>query len=142
MIALITAALLLSACNKKAVPAVATPTPAPSVSPTATATATASPTATPTVGPVSVNVVLTFQGALQSNVLIIESLTYNYATNTPGTQVASATTASGTVSLTVNNPSSPICFSANYTPAGQPAPVSVANCQPSVSNNQTITLGN
>ena len=124
-VALLTLALLLSGCKGKSNVVPATPSPSPS------------PIAT------TVNVILTFQGVLQPNVLIAESASYNYATGTPGATIVSGTTnASGAVTLAIGNPATTYCFSANYTPAGQPGPIKVVNCQPSVTANQTITLGN
>ena len=124
-VSLLALALLVSGCKAKSTPLVpVTPSPSPTVATT-------------------VNVVLTFQGVLQPNVLITESATYNYATGTPSATVVSGTTNSnGTVTLAVGNPTSPYCFSANYTPAGQPGAIKVVNCQPSITIGQTITLGN
>ena len=124
-IALLTLALLLSGCKGKSnvVPATPSPSPTPLAS--------------------TVNVILTFQGTLQPGVLVTESGSYNYGTGTPGATVVSGTTnASGAVALAIGNPNQTYCFSANYTPAGQPGPIKVVNCQPSVTANQTITLGN
>lgn len=123
IVAILTIAVLLSGCKGKSNNIIPSPTTPPIAS--------------------TVNVILTSQGAVQPNIVITESGSYNYATNVPGAAITSGTTNNaGQATLSVGNPNAQYCFSTTYTPNNAPGPINVVNCQPTITIGQTITLGN